>query len=803
MRATLFLVSLLFPSTAWCGPAQDLARDLLNSSLDPSACYRVRNLRFARDEIRLYFTEGFLIFGKPVNGTRVSAVFSADVEGGDGELLLMPPSPSERRSLASFARTPNLNEHFGNAVLVFTDDSAEELLSMAREAGAAPSAEMGNLLAGKWTQVAASFLASFEVRLVEDLLAPNRKDRGFFFAAMSGKTLGNFDIIHDPRRSHQINVGQVAFREERRFFDVWTNFEARSWRSGLKQPQDRDFQIENVAIDASIESDLNMKAVSRLRLIPRQTLRSIGLELSQQMRISEVKINGAPGDAFYPESLRANLLRNVDNLLVLFTGEKEFPAGQPVDLEIRYEGKVIAQAGDGVYYVGSRGVWYPNRRVQFSNYDVTFRFPKHLDLVATGELVEEREEGEWKISRRKTHSPVRLFGFNLGDYERKKITRSGTVIEVCANRKVEAALQPKPRPVELPQATAGPFPRTGRRNTPPSDVMMMPVPPPNPAARLEQLAAEFASAFDEMALRFGKPNIRTLTVSPIPGRFGQGFPGLVYLSTMSYLEEADRPLPRGSEMQQTFFSEILHAHEIAHQWWGNGVTAAEYQDDWLMEALANYTALWILEKKKGSRSLDWILDLYREDLLRKQEDGRTVESAGPVTMGYRLHSSQYPTSWPVITYEKGTWILHMLRKRLGDAAFQKMLAQFYQRNALQPVTTAQFQKVAAEFLPPQSPDPKLESFFDQWVHGTGIPTLKLTWTTTGRAPKLRWKATVTQSDVDENFTAWVPIEIQLPRQKPIVKWVQTAAEPVTIEAVLTAPPVKVTLDPGNATLARK
>lgn len=788
---------------AWCGPASDLARELLSSSLDPTACYRVRNLRFARDEIRIYFTEGYLIFGKPVQGTRVSAVFSAETEGGDGELLLMPPSPSERRSLASFARSPNLNEHFGNGVMVFTDDTAEELLRMLRESDSPASPEMGNLLADKWSKVATSFLSSFEVRLVEDMLSPNRTDRGFFFAALSGKTLGNFDIIFDPRRSHQINVGQVAFREERRFFDVWSNFEARSWRNGTRQPYDRDFQIDHIAIDATIERDLNMKAVSRVRLTPRSTQRALGLELSQQMRITSVKVNGVPGEAFYPESLRANLLRSADNLLVLFTGEKEFPAGAPVELEIQHEGRVIAQAGDGVYFVGSRGVWYPNRRVQFANYDVTFRYPKELDLVATGEVAEEREEGEWKVARRKTASPVRLFGFNLGDYERKKVTKSGMVVEVCANRKVEAALQPKPRPVDLPTAQTPSFPRTGRRTQPQPDVMMMPVPPPNPAARLEELASEFASAFEEMALRFGKPNIRTLTVSPIPGRFGQGFPGLVYLSTMSYLEEADRPLPRGSTMQQTFFSEILHAHEIAHQWWGNGVTAAEYQDDWLMEALANYSALWILEKKKGLRTLDSILDLYKEDLLRKQEDGRTVESAGPVTMGYRLHSSQYPTSWPVITYEKGTWILHMLRRRMGDVAFQKMLAQFYQRNAMQPVTTAQFQKVAAEFLPPKSVDPKLETFFDQWVNGTGIPTLKLTSTTTGKAPKIRWKGTITQTDVDENFTTWVPVEIQVARQKPIVRWVQTSHEPVTLELDLPSPPLKATLDPGNATLARK
>ncbi|MBL8219944.1 MAG: hypothetical protein JNL62_11985, partial [Bryobacterales bacterium] len=79
----------------------------------------------------------------------------------------------------------------------------------------------------------------------------------------------------------------------------------------------------------------------------------------------------------------------------------------------------------------------------------------------------------------------------------------------------------------------------------------------------------------------------------------------------------------------------------------------------------------------------------------------------------------------------------------------------------------------------------------------------LTSTTTGKAPKIRWKGTITQTDVDENFTAWVPVEIQVARQKPIVRWVQTSHEPVTLELDLSSPPLKATLDPGNATLARK
>ena len=69
----------------------DLARAIAEISLDPGECYRVRDLTIVKEDARFYLTDGYLIFGKPVAGARVSAVFTADVEGGDAEVLLMPP----------------------------------------------------------------------------------------------------------------------------------------------------------------------------------------------------------------------------------------------------------------------------------------------------------------------------------------------------------------------------------------------------------------------------------------------------------------------------------------------------------------------------------------------------------------------------------------------------------------------------------------------------------------------------------------------------------------------------------------
>jgi len=91
-RAAL-VVSLCFPLLlpAAEGPAASLDHRILEAGLDPAECYRVRDLRFDREDLHVYLTEGFLIFGKAVDGVRLSAVFSSDIEAGDAEVLLLPP----------------------------------------------------------------------------------------------------------------------------------------------------------------------------------------------------------------------------------------------------------------------------------------------------------------------------------------------------------------------------------------------------------------------------------------------------------------------------------------------------------------------------------------------------------------------------------------------------------------------------------------------------------------------------------------------------------------------------------------
>jgi aminopeptidase N len=144
----------------------------------------------------------------------------------------------------------------------------------------------------------------------------------------------------------------------------------------------------------------------------------------------------------------------------------------------------------------------------------------------------------------------------------------------------------------------------------------------------------------------------------------------------------------------------------------------------------------------------------------------------------------------------------MLRRRMGDQRFLAMLAEILKRYDHAQIDTEQFRKLAAEFLPPKSEDPTLESFFDQWVYGTGIPALKLAYTVKGVAPAVRVTGTITQSDVPEDFEALVPVEIQLGKGQSVTRWIATSAEPATFSISLKQTPLKVALDPHNSVLHR-
>lgn len=785
------VLALLVPSALFAGAAADLAQSIREISFDRNECYRVRDVAFEKEDVRLYLTEGHLMFSKPVAGRPIAALFTADGESGDGEVILFPPDRAERRSLATFIHTPNLDDHFTAAIFLFTGSAYEELhQAIAASPANKKMPEIGALMDEQYGSVLRNLAESYQTRLAYDLLGRPGRGADLFAGVFNSVKLGNYDIVYDPDNSEQIIAGQVLSKESRVYFDDWTRFPARSARQH-PAPVNLDIDVSDYRIDAEIHPDLSMEAVTRLKARPRGgPLPSIRFEISPAMTVTSASVDGKPAEVLRPDSPRSNLASHNNSLFLLVPSEP-LAAGREYEIEFHHEGKVILDAGDGVYYVAARGTWYPLHGLQFATFDLTFHYPRAFQLVAPGDLLDDHVDGDIRTTHRRTANTIRMAAFNYGDFAHARAEHGAYSVDVYANRKLEAALQPRPQ-VVLTDPVA-PRRRSVNPLAPTNPVPAM----PNPLGRLQTLAAQVAASLDFMTARLGPPALPHLAVSPIPGTFGQGFPGLIYLSTLSYVSGA--PMSKGADI---FFGDVLEAHEVAHQWWGNRVTAEGYRDNWLMEALANYSALLYLEKSKGSHAVDEILNTYRADLLQKNEAGETKESAGPIVLGPRLQNSIQPTAWTVITYGKGSWIIHMLRRRMGDERFLSLLTNLVKRYDHRSITTEQFREEAAAALPPKSDDPKLEAFFAQWVYGTGIPNLKFTYTVKGAAPALKLTGTLTQTDVDEDFGALVPIEIRFAKAPSIVKWIASASDPETFTLNLKQAPTKVILDPHNAVLRR-
>src|SRR5215471_7471571 len=318
----LYALLLVFAPILHAGTASDLARSIRENSFDRDECYRVRDVSINKEDIRLYFTQGYLIFSKPVAGRPIAAVFSADPEGGDGEILLFPPDRAERRSLAVYTDSPNLNEHFRGLLMLFTDDMAARIKSeLANNPTNRKAPEAAQTLDEFWSPILRNLGESYQSRIVYDLMNGTQSRGGLFAAMISGSRLGNFDVVYEPTSLEQIFAGQLVARENRVYFDTWTSFAARSSRLH-PAPRPKDMELRDYRIDSTVNPDLSMDVVARVKAKPLMAkLPVTAFDMSNAMTISEVKVDGAPAELLTAENLRFNLTRAGNNMFLVVPSE--------------------------------------------------------------------------------------------------------------------------------------------------------------------------------------------------------------------------------------------------------------------------------------------------------------------------------------------------------------------------------------------------------------------------------------------------------------------------------------------------
>ena len=733
-----------------------------------SQVYYVKELHLRRDIVRISLSEGKLAFLGRFDGRLTGAVFT-----GHGHVLGLPRDHVEKQQLARFLSEPLLDQGFSRAYFRFTDDAAEELLKQLQKTGAQASDQPA--FADEWNPAIANLNPGHSLRILMDWLA--QEPRPYFYAGLVGDVSGPFDVLLDDRRHEQMLIGQPHWVRGAHFYDVWTSLRRAGAPDSAGAPP---FVPVRYAIETTILADRSLEGTTSVTLKAQLGgERVVPLELSRYLSVQSAEdAAGRPLAFFQNEAVHRHEIAERGNEALLIVLPAAVRAGEEIRLRIRYRGSVISDAGNGVFFVGDRGSWYPHAGSMstFAPFELTLRWPHKLQLVATGRKLEEGEEGEFRSGRWRTEAPATVVGFNLGEYASETVDAGDFKVDLYANRHLEEALLRKFRQ----RGTLAPLPPYDLRLPRPDARGMVVVtePPPSPADVLKQLAREIADAarFYE---RFAGPfPFERLQVAQIPGTIGQGWPGLVYLSTLSFLSPQSQERAGLSERAQEDFSELMPYHEVAHQWWGNLVGWNSYRDQWIHEGLCNYLALLHADSKKTpDRALNNWLVRFRKDLTEKVAGQELpAEEAGPLTLGYRLRSSRSPEAYDRVVYGKGAWVFHMLRMMLRepaskdpDARFARLLRSLTEAYRYRALTTEDLQRAVEAVMTPAMElegSPSLDWFFDQWVRSTGIPRYSAQFHVKPQGNAFVVRGILRQSSVPESFLASVPIYAVRPGGKP-------------------------------------
>jgi len=785
--------------------------------VDPKEIYPVSELRLRRGGVNLTFSDGTIGFLEAYEGRVTGVVFS-----GRGHVSANLRDPAEKQSLAHFLGVPLLDQTFSGAYIRFDDGSADEILEQLRHNGTTPRKD--DDFAATWNKSMANLSPDESARLLLDWLSETPAP--FFHAELLDERIGAFDIIVDSRKTDSVMIGQDRWANGTRFYNVWASFPEKDTSA-----PPRAFAPVSYSIDTTIEADRSLQGTTTIELrAERGGEQGVALELSRFLTVQSAQdADGHSIDFLQNETLNRNQLGERGNDFVLVFLPEPARAGQTYRIRLSYRGSIISDAGNGVYFVGDRGTWYPHvgSMGQFAAYDTTFRWPRKLQLVATGEKMEEREDGDQRVGRWHSEGLAPIAGFNLGDYivENMEIA-SGIKIEVAANPALENLIAQHTRPQSIVGQEAPVLTGPHRRASAPpvfSDEMAIPV-----AGALREVGQEIADAIRFEQQWMGAFPYRRLVVSQVPGAVGRGFPGVVYLPSLSFVPVIEQQSAGITQNSQEALNAIVPFHEVAHQWWGNVVGWDNYRDQWLTEGLANYVALAGADAEKpGAHVLAQWLDRYRKTLTspsstgkddqkgnpqRFQETGQkgdatsTPDDAGPLVHGFRLNSSRDPQAYQKVIYGKGTWVFHMLRMMLQDPGsknpderFVKLLRGLLESYRYRALTTDELQKAVERIMTPAMAiegGRSMDWFFEQYVKSTGVPAYEVKYSVRPVAKGFQVRGKLIQKNVPDSFVLRVPIYFQGQGAKPVfLGRVVTSGEETPFQFVSVASPKKLLIDP--------
>ena len=361
---------------------------------------------------------------------------------------------------------------------------------------------------------------------------------------------------------------------------------------------------------------------------------------------------------------------NVVQILLPRVPEKD----SRVIVDLACEGNFFDRGTHGDWALRDGRGWYPrtgpNER---ATYDVTLRWPRGLELLASGQRVDHGESNDIRWERRRLEVPAFGFSFEVGHFQLKSVKVGHVKLTVGLD------------PYTLDQA---------------------------PEGSLGDLVANAADALRYYEELFGAYPLDELTLVTVPRQYSQAMLGFVTLSGRVVVDwGVFGPLLRVQDRGSVV------AHELAHQWWGHLVGWRSYRDQWISEAMANYAAL-LWARQSGWRPTQGPISGWQQELTSTIADGRPIESLGPMVLGERLFSSRSKDAYHAIVYRKGALVLEMLARKIGEERFLSALEVLVRETSGSVISTSDFLSLLERIT-----GTRLDAFAQQFIFGTGLPEI--------------------------------------------------------------------------------
>ncbi len=730
----------------------------------------VSNLKLVRDAASFEFKSGRIDIVQPVRDRYHAAVFE-----GEGVIRLDPPTQIEKDQLKKFTGEEKLEEEFKSVVLRFTDETAEEL--MAALGVDSPSDRQGTqesqLCQESRDRILKQHFRNIDSRVFRDIVSG---EKDYFFADIESRTKGKFVFEVDPDSREEVSLKQFK-RSYRDIVDIWCSFHlADQYRGGQPALDKRVdlIDIPHFEVDLTIEKNGNIQATAILDCVAvEKSVAAIPFSISRLVEVEDVRDGQGRPCFFVHETARDRMGEPPLKQEVLVVAlPVPIQKNEKRMLFITYRSKeLLEEVGyENQYTFRDTTSWYPSYGyMKRSTSKMTYRIPPNLTLVSVGKKTREWEEDGKKCSTWEQSIPVAFVCFNFGDLRHYRVSREGLP------------------PVDI---YAGGFQIDNIRR--------------------HNVGADVFNSLNYFQQLFSPYPFSGIIATEIPWSHGQGFPGFLHLGYFSFRDEI-----------YSGINEAFKGHEVSHQWWGHVVGWETYHDQWLSEGFAEYSgalyAQMVLADKKKKLLIKMVED-WKDDILNRGNRAfvrygfpklpkrfTMGNEAGPIWLGTRLSSSKSPIDYSILVYEKGAYVIHMLRmmmrdlKEENDDRFFAMIKDYVQTYTWKNATTEGFRQIVEKHM-----GQNMKWFFDQWVYGTDVPKYTFKWhTEQGKDGKLLLVMDVEQSGVPEGFRMPVPVLIEFGKDRYAFIRVNVDKTSNTLQGPVPEKPKKVEFNVFGSVLCRE